>query len=184
MENQTELNLKAAVQRWRDHLRRTLQLLLLTGVGLGLTQGCSSRTGGSSAQTPAEQSMALWNAGKKDAATEKFMSVDWKSGNLFSSGSILNYSEKQFAEAPQAEKEKLDKQMKDDLQTLKAVCSRVNNLGREAMEKGDKARAEQYFQQLLNCGEALDQPERTQLTQLVGQGLKRISSKELSALKR
>jgi hypothetical protein len=172
--------------------RRLWLLLFLVASCTGLTQGCSRKSGTVSEKpatvephdpTVLEQSMSLWAAGNQDTATEKFMSVDWSAGQPFSTGAILNYSETQFAALPQAARDKIGKQLIDDLNTLKAICSRVNDLGKQAQGNGDRAQAEKCFLQLQHCGEALDQPDRTQLARLVGQALKKLSAKQLSGLK-
>lgn len=167
-------------------------LLFLVAACTAFAAGCGQKpetgspTGAVAAshdQTMLEHGMTLWTAGKKDEAVEKFMSVDWTAGQLFSTGSILNYSEAQFVALPQAAREKLGKHLADELDTLKAICSRVNALGQEAQAKGDKTQARKYFVQVQRCGEALDKPDRTRLTQLVGQALKRLSAKQLAGLR-
>lgn len=166
-------------------------LLILVAAGAALTAGCGRKTETASAKTRAvaprdqtvlEQSLALWSAGKKDAATEKFMAVDWSTGDLFSAGSILGYSEAQFVALPQAAREKLGKQLADQLKAVKAICSRVSESGKAAQAKGEEAQARKCFLQVQHCGEALDQPDRTQLAQLVGQALKKLSAEQLAGL--
>ena len=167
-------------------------LLLVVAAVAGLAPGCGKKaepvTSGPPAaeargQTALEQSMALWTAGKSDESVTKFMSVDWSARPLFSSGAILNYSEAQFMALPQGTRDKINQQLIDDLGVLKALGTHVADMGKAALAQGDKAQAEKYFALLQSCGEALDQPDRTLLAQLVGRALKNRAASERSGAK-
>ena len=130
----------------------------------------------SAGQTPLEQSMALWTAGDKDAAIQKFLAIDFLKGRLFSGGAILSYSEPQFAALPAATRESVSPKMLADISALKALCVGVRDLGKEAAAKGDQARAAKCVFQLKQCGEALEQPSSLGIAKMLGKALKKVAA--------
>lgn len=170
-------------QSWLPLLLVAACMILVGGCGQKRPPGSATGTSAESHdQTVLEQGMTLWTAGKRDEAVGKFMSVDWTAGRVFSTGSILDYSESQFVSLPAETREKLGKQMVADLNALKAICSRANELGQAAQSENDKTQARKYFVQVQRCGDTLDQQDRTQLVRLVGQALKRLSANKLAGL--
>jgi hypothetical protein len=130
-----------------------------------------------------DQAMKLWRVGKKAEATEKFMAVDMSQRPLFPTGSVLNYSEKQFVALPQAVRDKLSKEMLADIQVIKEICAHVKEASKSAASGGDNAKAEKGLAQLKKCGEALDQPDSLALLQMVGKGLKKTAAAQSSTPK-
>jgi hypothetical protein len=130
-----------------------------------------------------DQVMTLWRAGKKDEAAEKFMAVDLRQRPLFSTGSVLNYSESQFVAMPQAVREKLSKDMLPDIQVIKEISAHISEAGKRALSGGDKAKAEKSFAQLKKCGEAFDRHDSLALLQMVGKALKKMAAAQSAAPK-
>jgi hypothetical protein len=122
-----------------------------------------------------DQAMKLWNAGKQDEATAVFLAVDFNRRPLFPSGSVLNYTEKQFMALSRPAAEKLSKQMFEDVPKLKGLCVRVKEIAQSALSRGDKATAEKCTAQLKQCATALDYPDSLALLKLVGKAVKKIA---------
>jgi hypothetical protein len=118
------------------------------------------------------QAMKQYSAGQRDAAVATFLAVDFARRPLFDSGSVLNYTEAQFAALPQAARDKLGQQMLADIKTVKVLCATVKRAGEDALESGDKAKAEKCFAQLTKCGEAFTHPDSLALLKLVGRAVK------------
>jgi hypothetical protein len=119
------------------------------------------------------QALKLWTEAKRPQAVAEFLTVDFAQRPLFPKGSILNYTEKQFIDLPNAAREKLAQQMIDDLQKLKQLAASVRKEGQTAQEAGDTARAELCSAQIRRCGQALDHPDSLALLRLVGQALQK-----------
>src|SRR5262245_7826928 len=134
----------------------------------------------SSERTALEQSIAVWTSGDKAGGVSQFLQIDWTKGKPFSSGSILHYSEAEFAAVPVETRAKLGDQMAD-ITALKELGKQVSQQGREATAKGDKAEGAKYFNAINQCGERLDQPDCLVLLQQVGKAFKKLAAKELAA---
>ena len=119
-----------------------------------------------------EETMKLWRDGKQSEAVEKFLTVDFSKRPLFPTGSVLNYTEPQFAALPQAARDKLSQQMLADIKTVKVLSATVKRAGEDALESGDKAKAETCFAQLTKCGDAFTHPDSLALLKLVGRAVK------------
>jgi hypothetical protein len=164
--------------------------LLLTSLLAGFATGCGQKPGepvakpttpAPGSQTPLEQAITLTSAGQMDQAVATFLKLDWAQ-RPFSPGSILNYSEVEFAKLPRAAMEQASKPMMADLDLLKKLVRQVRESGQKAQASGDSAKAKQCFQQIQHCGESLDRPDSLKIVQLVGQAFKRTASADLTSI--
>src|SRR5262245_1174911 len=151
-----------------------LSASLLAGCGKNnQTQSAKDPPQASSVErTALEQSISAWTSGDKAGAVSQFLQIDWAKGKPFSSGSILHYSEAEFAALPPETRAKLGDQMAD-ITALKELGKQVIQQGQEAAAKGDKSQAGKYLNAVNQCGERLDQPDRLVLLQQVGKALKK-----------
>jgi len=153
-------------------------LVLASATGCGpkesanMTASETKQTG----QTPLEQTLASWKAGKPDEAADAFLKLDFTRSPLFTKGAVLNYSEPEFVALPAAARDKMAKQVIADLATLKALGRRVADLGKEARSKGDVARADRCAQQLRQCGDALNRPSSLLMVQQVGKAFTKLAA--------
>ena len=132
-------------------------------------------------QTALEQSLSAWTSGDKAGAVSQFLQIDWTKGKPFSSGSVLHYTEAEFAALPPDTRTKLAGQMTADIAALKELARQVSQQGREATAKGDKAEGAKYFNAINQCGERLEQPDCLLLLQQVGKAFKKLAAKESAA---
>jgi hypothetical protein len=151
-------------------------LLWATGCGQGTAPKTADSPGAASGQTPLESVIALWTGGNQDEAAEAFLKLDFSQARLFSKGSVLSYSETEFAALSEAARGQVAKQMEADLASLKGLCRRVKELGDEARSKGDAAKASQCAQQLKQCGERLDQPNSLAILRLIAKAITKLGT--------
>ena len=165
-------------------------ILLAMALTASLMAGCRQNNQTQSAKAPLpapsgertalEQSISAWTSGDKAGAVTQFLQIDWTKGKPFSTGSVLHYSEAEFAALPPGTRTKLDEKM-GDITALKELCKQVGQQGRDAAAKGDKAEAAKYFNAINQCGERLDRPDCLVLLQQVGKALKKLAAKEVEA---
>lgn len=158
----------------------------LVFAGCGKKEGESSQTAASpasaSSQSIAEPLVNLWEKGDRPGAISNFIKSDWKTGAVFEKGSVANLSEADFGKLDEADRATTAERILKDVMVLKQLAIAVVEAGRQAAEKGDLAQARKNFESAKQFGEALDKESYTKLVQLVGQGLKRITTKELAKL--
>jgi hypothetical protein len=158
-----------------------LSASLLAGCGKNQTQSAKAPPQASSGErTALEQSISAWTSGDKAGAVSQFLQIDWTKGKPFSSGSILHYTEAEFAALPSDTRTKLAGQMTADIASLKELARQVSQQGREAAAKGDNAEGAKYFNAINQCGERLEQPDCLLLLQQVGKAFKKLAAKEVA----
>ncbi len=121
------------------------------------------------------RAMELWKNQKKEAAVQEFFLTDFSNRPLFSRGSVLNYSEAQFIALPQAAREKLSKAMIEDLDVLKKIAVEVQKTRKDALARGDSAKATLCAEQLRACGDAFNRPDSLALLKLVGKAFQKMA---------
>ena len=127
--------------------------------------------------------LALWDRGNKDAATEEFLSVRWNDPTALANVPVMNLSEEQFGSLSKEERDRTMKEYKN-LRTklLIGVVRHVRSVGDSALAKGDKQKAEECYDGILRCGQALSSPNRLALMKLDGEAAVRMGQKGLSSL--
>src|SRR5262245_13791144 len=81
-------------------------------------------------QTALEQSLSAWSSGDQTRAVDQFVQIDWTKGKPFSSGSVLHYTEAEFAALPPDTRTKLAGQMTAEIASLKELARHVSQQGR------------------------------------------------------
>jgi hypothetical protein len=137
------------------------------------------KTGNAAGQSSAwVECLGLWNGGNTSGAVDKFLALDWDAPGLFSSSSPLHYSEAEIVAMSETQREQVMKQALADIQVLKAMAARVQEIRKQALAQKDQAKADQCVQCLQRCGTRLEQPSSMKLLQLVGTSLKKMAARE------
>ncbi len=126
--------------------------------------------------TTLDQTLKLWNAGKKDEALKAFLAIDFSRKPLFPPGAVLGYTEKQFIELPKAVRDKIHPEIVAGMKPLKALSSHVRDTARAAAAAGQTGQARTQVAQLKRFGEALDQPDALALLKLVGKAIQKMAA--------
>jgi hypothetical protein len=108
---QERLSMKAK----RTHLTNALCVMCLAwATACGDKDAATKKAGTSNpnsaktfAPTPLEQSLAFWQQGDQEGAVQRFLQIDWKTGQALTPGSALSLTEKEFAAKPAQEREQL-----------------------------------------------------------------------------
>jgi hypothetical protein len=127
--------------------------------------------------------VALWDNGKKDEATAKFLSVNWKNPSVFNEMSCFDLSERQFGWNSRKERERIMEEysnLRDKL--LVGVVRYVRSAGDSVLASGDEQTAREYYSGILRCGQALSSPNRLALIQLDGKAIVKMAQDRLSSL--
>ena len=112
----------------------------------------------------------------RDAAVEKFLTLDLTQGKLFSQNAPLSCSESDFSKLDRAAAEQLFKQATADLGLLKQLAREIKTRRDEARMSGKSELADQYNVKLLQLASRLQGPENLKLTQLVGAGISKMAA--------
>ena len=138
--------------------------------------------GGPGAATANETVLTAWGKGDKSTAVKSVLEADWAVRPLFTSGTTLALSDKQFSELSASARSSNQAPVAAAMTTLKEVAIDVRDAGRDAAAKGDVALARKHFMALQHWGEALAGPDSMAIIGIVGRGIKKIGDTELAGL--
>jgi hypothetical protein len=129
-----------------------------------------------------QPALTVWQQGDQSGAIRLFLEADWSSRPLFTPGSPLNLSEKQFGSLPAADRGTKAQEISTELGVLKHLLAAVTKAGLDAAAKQDVSTVRKDFTSLKQCGEALDRPDSLAIVKLVGHKLKENAEVELAKL--
>ena len=141
-----------------------------------------STAGGPGVATANETVLTAWDKGDKSTAVRNVLEADWTIRPLFTSGTTLALSEKQFSELPASARSSNQAPVSAAMTALKGVAVAVRDAGRDAAAKGDVALARKHFMALQHWGEALGGPDSMAIIGIVGRAIKKIGDTELASL--
>nr|ADI87594.1 putative extracellular lipase [uncultured bacterium] len=105
--------------------------------------------------TPLETCLTQVSVDPTSAVTA-FLELDLTSGQLFSPGTPLSYSEPGFVKLPRADREKVGEQAFADLQSLKKLVAEVKAYRKTARANGNTTLADRCTAQLIRLAQALE----------------------------
>ena len=120
--------------------------------------------------------------GDTASAVGMFLEADWTTRPLFTPGSTLALSEKQYVALTREQQAAASTELPKQSTVLKGLATAVGQAGQAAVAKQEIALARRYFTSLQQYGEALAGPESTALIKLVGQAIKKRGDAELAKL--
>ncbi|HTV47877.1 MAG TPA: hypothetical protein VMG59_05485 [Phycisphaerae bacterium] len=188
--------------RYFLHNAMKIQIIIAVLAAALFLMGCgqlsaSSSTSGSSATesvsaapavTPvAWAAMTAWQQGDKTTAINDFLKAGWSARPLFPSSSMLSLTEAQYRALAESGISNAALQAKfnvmiSQLQSLNQVAMAVDQIGRDAVAKGDNAKAQKYFTSVQQCGTALDSPDCMLIVQLRGHSIIRVADEDLATI--
>ncbi|MHC4118424.1 MAG: hypothetical protein ACYSWO_13065 [Planctomycetota bacterium] len=172
--------------------RSQLLTVLIAAFLLVLFPGCSQKEdepqenqaveADSSNQTSLTDTVALWDAGQKDAATAKFLSIDWQDASVFEQIPGLSMSEKDFAPLSADDRDRIVQETLDLLSSMRKLFFEIASDAEGLGASGDTAKAAEYLGAIRQYGKSLSGPDRLEIVKLHGKAAVAYAEKKLSEL--
>lgn len=126
--------------------------------------------------------LALWESGKKDDAAKQLALIHWDASDVFSDLPVLNLSEDRFMSFSRSERTSMQEESLQLTRTLRAISRHVLAAGDNWQASGDNEAAKASYQAVQHFGEALSNPERLQVIQMIGKGIANSAQEKATAM--
>jgi hypothetical protein len=124
----------------------------------------------------------LWDAGKADEATSKFLSINWLDIVVFKEIRGLGISEIKLISLPENERKRIVQETLDLLSSMRKLVMHVTSEAERIAGSGNTARAKAYLNSVRQYGDSLSDPGRLKIVQKHGQAAIAIADEKLSKL--
>lgn len=124
----------------------------------------------------------LWDAGKTEEATWKFLSINWLDVVVFKEIRGLGVSEIKLISFPENERERIVQETVELLGSLRKLVIHVTSEAERIAGSGNTAGAKAYLNSVRQYGDSLSDPDRLQIVQKHGQAAIAIADEKLSKL--
>ncbi len=129
------------------------------------------------------EAVALWNAGRKDEATKRFLSLDWQDASTLREMPLLTMSEGQFMALPKNERQRHMQETMNLLGTTRKLFFHIASEAERLAGSGNRTEAEQYLGAVRRYGETLSGGAYLELVRMHGKAAMGYAEKKLSELK-
>ena len=100
---------------------------------------------------------ALWDAGHKDDAIKKFLSIKWDDSSVYREIPVLTMLDRDWRSLQQGEQVRIVQDALKQTQRLSHMVKEVISKAKILASSGDEEVARKYFKAVRDCGEALSQ---------------------------
>ena len=125
---------------------------------------------------------ALWDAGQKDAATAKFLSIDWQDASVLEHIPGLNMSEEDLLPLSEDERNRIVQETLTRLDSLRKLFFHVASDAERLAGSGNTAKAEEYLEAIRRYGDSLSGPDHLYIVQRHAKAATAYAEKKLSEL--
>jgi len=122
-----------------------------------------------------------WNMGKKDAAVQQFLAIQWDDPAAFQGIPMLVMSEQQLTSLSQEQRNRIVQETQGLSAVLRSIATHVIAAGETQAAAGDADNAKAHFDAVRQCGQALKSPDRLQVVQVVGKAMVQLAQEKLTA---
>ena len=126
--------------------------------------------------------LSSWETGDKDRAVELLLSIPWDEPTRFSDTLLLSMTEQEFSSLSRDERKRHGEEAIKLAETFKRLARHAITLGDKARSSGDKQGAKVYYRAVLHLGEAISNPDRLMILQLLGRALVSMANEQLTTL--
>jgi len=127
--------------------------------------------------------VSLWNSGKKDEATEKFLSIDWQDAAIIKQIRGLSMPEEALISLSDNERQSIVQETMNLLGSMRKLFFHVASEAESLACSGDTAKAKEYLNAIRKYGMSLSGPEHLQVVQMHGKAAVGYAEKKLSEIK-
>ena len=119
--------------------------------------------------TPVAQPvLTVWQEGNKAGAINLFLEANWNARPIFPAGMALSLTDGQINGLSEPDRQLRTGEMLGQMELIRQLAQAVAGAGREAIAKGDAARARKCYTALKQFGAALDSPGGQQVVRATG----------------
>ena len=126
--------------------------------------------------------VALWDAGQKDAAAAKFVSIDWQDASVFEPIPGLNMSEEDLLTISEDDRNRIVQETLTRLDSLRKLFFHVASVAEGLAGSGNTAKAEEYLDAIRQYGNSLSGPDHLHVVQRHAKAAIIFAEKKLSDL--
>ncbi|KPK37275.1 MAG: hypothetical protein AMJ65_14940 [Phycisphaerae bacterium SG8_4] len=126
--------------------------------------------------------VSLWDAGKKDEAKEKFLSVDWQDASILKQIRGLSMSEEALISVSNEDRDGIVEETLSLLSSMRKLFSDLASQAERLAATGDTAKAKEYLDAIRRYGISLSGPDHLQVVQMHGKAAVGYAQKKLSEL--
>ena len=127
--------------------------------------------------------VSLWGAGEKDAATAKFISVNWQDASILKQIRGLSMSEEALRSLSDDDRRSVVEETMNLLSSMRKLFFHVAAEAERLAGSGNAVQAEEYLEAIRKYGSSLCDPDHLQVVQLHGKAAVGFAEKKLSELK-
>ncbi len=127
--------------------------------------------------------LKAWESGAKDEAVSTLLHIDWESPTAIGDIPIMSITEKDFVALSRSENEEQQAMAMKLVSNSKAIQRHAFSLAKQAEGAGDDAKAKLYYEAVSRLGNALAEPQRLTVLQMMGKGLVKWTDEKLAAQK-
>lgn len=133
--------------------------------------------------TSISEIVSLWNAGERDAATAKFLSVNWQDASILKQIRGLSMSEEELRSLSDDEIKGIVEETMTLLSSVRELFFHVASEAERIAGSEDRAKAEEYLSAIRRYGSSLCESDHLKVVQLHGKAAVGFAEKKLSELK-
>jgi len=125
--------------------------------------------------------LVSWNMGKKDAAVQQFLSIQWDDPAAFQGIPMLVMSEQQLTSLSPEQRNRIVQETEGLSAVLRVIAAHMIATGETQAAAGDTDSAKAHFEAVRQCGQALASPDRLQAVQTLGKAMVQLAQEKLAA---
>ena len=126
--------------------------------------------------------ISLWDAGKKEQATERFLSIDWQDAAVLKEIHGLSMSERDLVSLSEDDRNSIVQETLDVLNSMRKLFFHVASEAERLAGSGERAKAEEYLGAIHKYGKSLSGPDHLHVVQMHGKAAVGYAEKKLSDL--
>jgi hypothetical protein len=126
--------------------------------------------------------VALWDAGQKDAATAKFLSIDWQDASVLEQIPGLSMSEEDLLPLSEDDRNRIVQETLNLLDSMRKLFFHLASDAERLAGSGNTAKAEEYLGAIRQYGNSLSGPDHLHVVQMHAKAATAYAEKKLSEL--
>jgi len=130
-----------------------------------------------------DEVLELWEQGETERAVEQFLQTEWDNTIMFSDRSRVGITDDEWMSLPsESKKQEIEAECLRYVRLISKLVKHVSALGHDKITVKDYDGAQEMFDAILRCSEALSKAKAGTVITRLGQSVKRVVLKDLLQL--